>query len=224
VPDRPAAVAGPRSIGILGGTFNPPHLGHVAVADHARSALGLELVLLTPAHIPPHKPTAPDPGSECRLAMCRLAVDGADGVAVCTVELERGGPSYTVDTLRSIHASHPHAELTFIVGADVASTLPSWREPRELLELADLAVAARAGSDRAAVVEAVAGLRGGPASEGAGRELPVRFLDMAEIEISSSMVRRRVAAGESIEELVGPAVARYIAEHDLYRGGVGAIA
>jgi nicotinate-nucleotide adenylyltransferase len=229
VPDRPAAEAGARSIGILGGTFNPPHLGHLVVADHARSALGLELVLLTPAHIPPHKPTAPDPGSERRLAMCRLAVEGADGVAVCAVELERGGPSYTVDTLRSIHASHPHAELTFIVGADVASTLPSWREPRELLELADLAVAARVGTDRAAVVEAVAGLRGGPASEGtasegAGGELPVRFLDMAEIEISSSMVRRRVAAGESIEELVGPAVAGYIAEHDLYRDDVGAIA
>ena len=150
--------------------------------------------------------------------MCRLAVEGRDGEAVCALEISRGGPSYTVDSLRAIHASHPHAELTFIVGADVASTLPSWREPRELLELAGLAVAERTGAQRAAVQEAVAGLQ--PRARAAGGA--VRFLAMPRIDISSSQVRERVAAGEPIEGLVAPAVASYIAAHGLYGAGARA--
>jgi nicotinate-nucleotide adenylyltransferase len=99
-------------------------------------------VLLMPAHIPPHKSAEQDPGAQHRLNMCRLAADGEPGVSVCSLEIDRPGPSYTVDTLSAIHASHPDAELTFIVGADIARTLPAWREPAKVLELAHVAVGA----------------------------------------------------------------------------------
>jgi nicotinate-nucleotide adenylyltransferase len=197
-----------RSLGILGGTFNPPHLGHVAIARHALSELGLERVLLMPARIPPHKLTEQDPGPEHRLRMCRLAVDEIPGLSVSELEVKRDGPSYTVDTLQAIHASHPEAELTFIVGTDVACTLPTWREPAKVLELASLAVAVRAGDTRQDVLDTVVSLNG---SAGA-----LRFLDMPVMDVSSSMVRQRVARGKAVEDLLGPAVARYVAEHGLY--------
>jgi nicotinate-nucleotide adenylyltransferase len=202
-------------IGILGGTFNPPHVGHLALARHAREELGLERVVLMPAHGAPHKPAAEDPGPDRRLEMCRLAVNGVEGLTSCALEIERAGPSYTVDTLRAINASHPDARLTFIVGADMASTLPAWREPGELLELAELAVAEREGAGRGDVLEALAVLNGGSDGAPAG----VSFLEMATVPVSSSLVRERAAGGEPIEELVGGAVAEYIAEHGLYRGG-----
>jgi nicotinate-nucleotide adenylyltransferase len=206
---EPAATPGEqlRSLGILGGTFNPPHLGHLTIARHARSELGLEHVVLMPAGAPPHKPIAQDPGAARRVEMCRLLLVGVVGVSVCTLELERDGPSYTVDTLRAVHESHPQAELTFIVGADIASTVPAWHEAPELLRLAELAVAARPGSDRRGVIDALAPL-GAPA--------PVRFLDAPLLDVSSSAVRERAGAGEPIEQLVGASIAGYIAEHGLY--------
>jgi len=207
-------------IGIFGGTFNPPHLGHLAVARHARSELGLERVVLMPAGSPLHKPAAVDPGSQHRLEMCRLAVQGEDGLSACALEVERGGPSYTVDTLRAIHASHPDAELTFIVGADTAATLDSWREPAELLGLARLAVASRSGSDRDRVLDTVAGLAAPQADEWERLALSsrVEFLSMDTIEVSSSGVRARAAGSEPLDGIVDPGVAQYIAEHGLYRG------
>jgi nicotinate-nucleotide adenylyltransferase len=213
-PQRATAPSVQHSLGILGGTFNPPHLGHLALARHALSELGLERVLLMPVHTPPHKPAGDgwsDPGPEHRLRMCQLAVAGEDRLSACALEIERGGPSYTVDTLNAIHANHPDASLTFIVGADTASTLDSWREPAKLLALADLAVAARprsAGTRR--VLDAVAALAP------AGLPPHVRFLAMAPIDVSSSQARRHAALGEPIDDLVGPAVAAYIAEHHLY--------
>ena len=202
--------ADPRSaVGILGGTFNPPHLGHLALARSAREELGLERVVLMPAHSVPHKRVEGDPGPEGRLEMCRLAVGEEEGLGVCGLEIERGGPSYTVDTLRAIHESHPEAELTFIVGADMARTLSTWREPGELLELASLAVAEREDSGREDVSRALAAM-------GA----KVTFLEMGMVEISSSLVRERVAEGKSVGQLVAPAVAEYIVEHDLYRAAV----
>jgi nicotinate-nucleotide adenylyltransferase len=219
-PPRERSAGDARSIGILGGTFNPPHLGHLAVARHALRELALDRVLLVPAHTAPYKAgedgrwDGRDPGPQHRLRMCRLAVDGVAGLSVSAVEVERGGLSYTVDTLTFIHASHPDAELTFIVGADTASTLPSWREPARVLELARLAVAARAGAERRRVLDALSGL--GVADD-------VSFLAMPAIDVSSSLVRSRAADGKPIDELVGPAVAAYIAEHRLYRAGAGAV-
>jgi nicotinate-nucleotide adenylyltransferase len=166
-------------------------------------------VLLVPAHTAPHKADGAeggrDPGPKRRLHMCRLAAAGVAGVSVCALEIERGGMSYTVDTLSALHDSHPEAELTLIVGADVAGTLGSWREPERLLALADVAVAGRPGV-----------AAGWIALPGLARER-FRFLEMQPIAVSSSIVRQRAARGEPIEELVGAAVAEYIAEHRLYR-------
>jgi len=206
--------AGVRSIGILGGTFNPPHRGHLALARHARVELGLERVLLMPAYSAPHKGDEDDPGPARRLEMCRLAVGSEQagaGLEACGLEIERGGPSYTVVTLRAIKQSDPEAELTFIVGADMARTLPMWREPRTLVELARLAVAEREDADRDDVLRALNPL-------GAR----VKFLAMGMLEVSSSQVRERVRDGEPIEDLVVPAVAEYIAEHGLYGATVAA--
>ena len=219
-----------RSLGVLGGTFNPPHVGHLAVACHALRELALDRVLLVPAHTAPNKLQAEgglegggDPGPVHRLRMCELAVAGEPRICACALEIERGGVSYTVDTLMSLHASHPNAELTFIVGADAAGTLGSWRDPAQLLTLARLAVATRTGAARQRVLDAVAQAA---AADGGGEQVArsptktVHFLDMPTIEVSSSLVRHRVAKGESIEGLVTPAVARYISEHALYRGAV----
>jgi nicotinate-nucleotide adenylyltransferase len=222
-----------RSVGILGGSFNPPHLGHCALAQHAREQLGLERVVLVPAYVSPHKSEAEDPGPEHRLNMCRLLIGDASGLSVCGLEIERGGASYTVDTLEALHASHPSAELTFIVGADTASTLPAWREPARLLELAELAVAARAGSTREDVLDRVASIGVGAdrfasstqpaAADRSAAEPPsVRFLDMPVVDASSSVARERAARGLPIDELVGSDVARYIVEHGLYRPGAEA--
>jgi nicotinate-nucleotide adenylyltransferase len=213
VPERPPLPEGLGSLGILGGTFNPPHLGHLAIARHARSELSLQRVALVPAGTPPHKPVEHDPGCEHRLAMCRLLVDACDGLTVCALETERDGPSYTVDTLSAIHASHPQAQLTLIVGADIASTLPAWREPQRLLQLAKLAVAARPGSRRRAVLDALGAL---------GEDARVDFLHAPTLAVSSSQVRERALAGEPIGELVGDAVAGYVSEHGLYGAGVRA--
>jgi nicotinate-nucleotide adenylyltransferase len=198
---------------VLGGTFNPPTLGHLAIARYAREQLGLERVALVPAGSPPHKQIAGDPGPQRRLEMCELLVRGAEGLSVCAIETERDGPSYTVDTLRELHERDPETELTVIVGADVAGTLPSWREPLELLALARIAVAARPGSDRSAVRDALASLGGLERAS---------FLDAPLIDISSSRAREQAAAGEPIARLVGADVAKYVAEHALYGAGAGA--
>jgi nicotinate-nucleotide adenylyltransferase len=179
------------------------------LASHAKGELGLERVVLMPANSAPHKEDEEGPGPERRLAMCRLAVREEVGMEACALEIERGGPSYTVDTLRAIHESHPDTDLTFIVGADMALTLPSWREPEELVGLAKLAVAAREDGGREGVLGALAPLAA-----------KTTFLGMPAVEISSSMVRERIHAGESIDGLVEPAVVEYIAEHGLYRAAV----
>jgi nicotinate-nucleotide adenylyltransferase len=168
-----------------------------------------------PASTSPFKPSAPDPGPEQRLHMCGVLVADEPGVLVCSLEIARGGISYTVDTLSAIHASHPDAELTFIVGADTARTLPQWREPSRLLELARVAVAEREGTDRAGVLDSLHSL---------GAADRVSFLAMPVVAVSSSEVRRRESRGEPIEELVGPGVASYIEEQRFYREGDGAAA
>jgi nicotinate-nucleotide adenylyltransferase len=175
-----------------------------------------------PVHTPPHKQGGQgghDPGPLHRLRMCELLLDGAadaDGLSVCALEIERGGPSYTVDTLTAIHASHPEAQLTLILGADTASTLSSWREPGKLLAQADLAIAARVGSERQQVLDSIALARDGGAA-GQSRSGMLSFLEMPEIEISSSQARLRAASGEPLADLLGADVARYIEQHRLYR-------
>jgi nicotinate-nucleotide adenylyltransferase len=174
-----------------------------------------------PANRAPGKPPEPDPGPEHRARMCQLAVADTPGVSACTLEIERGGTSYTADTLRAIHGDWPDAELTFIVGADTARTMPSWREPQTILELARIAIAERDPTDAGEALGALAALGGAAGKDDRLGPLAAPpealVLDMPRIEISSSLVRRRVAEGEGVEDLVGSAVAGYIAQLGLYR-------
>ena len=201
-------------IGILGGTFNPPHLGHLICAQEAYFQLGLDRVTLIPARIPPHKPVEDEPGAEHRLELCRLAIQGdEERFAVSDAEIVREGPSYTVVTLEELHSSAPDNELFLIVGGDIAAGLPSWHRPERVLSLATLAVAKRRGTSRAAVDEALRAL--------AGRER-TRFFRMPRIAVSSTMLRDRVRAGQPIRYYVPDAVIGYIDQHRLY-AGVGSV-
>lgn len=196
-------------IGILGGSFNPPHVGHLVCASEAASQLGLDRVLLTPVAVAPHKTAELDPGPEVRLELCRLAVGDDARLGVCDLEVRRGGASYTVDTLRELHARAPEDDLTFIVGGDIAVGLPSWREPDAVLGLARLAVAERSGAARDDVAARLA-------RRFADAPAPV-FFDMPRVDISSSDIRRRIAAGRPIRYLVPDPVAEHIARGRLYR-------
>jgi nicotinate-nucleotide adenylyltransferase len=198
-------------IGILGGTFNPPHVAHLVCAQEAYDQLGLDRVVLMPVSVPPHKEAGDDAGADHRLEMCRLAVAKDERLAVSRLELDRPGPSYTADTLRAIHDSAPGDDLTFIVGGDMAHSLPTWREPEAVLEMATLAVAERSGTRRADIEQRLAGL-GGPDT--------IRFFAMPRLDISSSDVRRRVREGKPIRYLVPDEIARYIGVEGLYRAEV----
>jgi nicotinate-nucleotide adenylyltransferase len=195
-------------VGLLGGTFNPPHIAHLICAQEALVQIGLDRVLLVPVYTPPHKEAAADPGVEHRVELCRRAVAGDERLGVSRIEADRPGPSYTVDTLRALHDDAPEDELTFIVGGDMAHSLPEWRSPATVLELATLAVAEREGIGRDDILERLAVLPGA-----AGR---VRFFDMPRVDISSSLVRRRVAAGRPVRYLVPDGVAAYIEQAGLY--------
>jgi len=194
-------------IGLLGGTFNPPHIGHLVCATHALAGLELDRVLLVPVHEPPHKAAEADPGVEHRVELCRRAVAGNEQLDVSLVDAEVPGPSFTVDTLSRLHDRCPGDQLTFIVGGDMAFSLPTWREPEAILELAELGVAEREGVRRADIVERLSYL---------GTD-NVRFFHMPRLDISSSQIRRMVAAGGPIRYLVPDAVADYIEREGLYR-------
>lgn len=196
-------------VGILGGTFNPPHLAHLVCAQEAHRELGLDRLLLIPARIPPHKTVEEEPGPEHRLRLCRLAIDGDDRFSVCELELRRDGPSYTVDTLEELTRDDSIDELFLILGGDIAAGLPEWHRSERVLELAVPAIAKRRGTSRDAVVQALERLNGCERA---------RFFRMPRIGISSTMIRRRVAAGQPIRYLVPDRVAEYIERHGLYGG------
>lgn len=196
-------------LGILGGTFNPPHLAHLLCASEARWQLGLARVVLIPARVPPHKQMGDEPGIEHRLEMCRIAASSqSDWLEVSELEAQRNGPSYTIDTLREIHASQPGDELTFILGGDMAWSLPAWREPEAILELACVAVAERAGARREEIREQLAPLRGVE---------NVSYIEVPRMDVSSAALRQRVRAGQPITYLVPDAVSDYIRDRRLYK-------
>lgn len=184
-------------------------MGHLVCAQDALAQLELDAVVLVPARVPPHKEVPADPGAEVRLALCEAAVAKDERLGVSRIELDRPGPSYTVDTLRAIHATSPGDELTFIVGGDMAASLPEWREPDALLELATLAVAERAEIRRAEILRQLRGLRR------VGDR--VRFFSMPRIDVSSTDIRARVRAGRPIRYLVPDDVARLIGARGLYQ-------
>jgi nicotinate-nucleotide adenylyltransferase len=193
-------------VGLLGGTFNPPHLAHLVCAQEALIQLELDRVLLVPVAVAPHKAIEGDPGVEHRVAMCEAAVAGDERFGVSRADADREGPSYTVDLLGALSGED---ELTFVVGGDMAFALPAWRDPERVLALARIGVAEREGVRRADISERLAGL--------AGAEERVRFFDMPRLDISSSLIRRRAAAGLPVRYLVPDAVAAYIERERLYR-------
>jgi nicotinate-nucleotide adenylyltransferase len=203
-------------IGLLGGTFNPPHLGHLVCAQDACFQLGLDRVLFVPVHSPPHKALESDPGVEHRVQLCVVAVGDDERLGVSRAEADVPRPSYTVDTLRRLHDQCPEDQLTFIVGGDMAHSLPAWREPEAIVALAELGVAERSGLRREDILERLAGIPG--AAE------RVRFFDMPRIDVSSTLIRRRVAAGEPVRYLLPDAVADYIARERLYGAPQGVVA
>jgi nicotinate-nucleotide adenylyltransferase len=195
-------------LGLLGGTFNPPHIGHLVCAQEAFSQLRLDRVLLVPVHSPPHKEIEFDPGVAHRVELCRRAVARDERLEVSTIESDVPRRSYTVDTLRRLNERRPEDQLTFILGGDQACELLAWREPEALLALAELGVAEREAVQRRDIGDRLAGLPGVPER--------LRFFDMPRLDISSSLIRRRVAAGLPVRYLVPDAVADYIATAGLY--------
>jgi len=191
-------------IGLFGGAFNPPHLGHLICAQEAHAQLDLEVVVWIPVGRAPHREIPQDPGPEARYTMCDYAIAADERFGLSRIEIDREGPSYTADTLRALRERSPDDELVLILGGDQAAALPEWHEPTEVARNATLAVAERAESDRARVEEALGGMA------------EVVFFDMPRIDISSTMVRERAASGRPIRYLVGDKVANYIGAQSLY--------
>lgn len=188
-----------RRVGVFGGTFDPLHLGHLAIAEWARGRLGLARVLLVPAGRPPHKRTRRVTGAEHRLAMARLAARGNSGFSVSPIEARREGPSFTVDTLRELKARENGAKLYLVIGEDSLGEFSTWRDPGGILALATLVVATRSG--------------GHPRRAGWP---PCVWLGNPRLEISSSTLRRRAREGRSLRYLVPDPVIAYILRHRLY--------
>jgi nicotinate-nucleotide adenylyltransferase len=200
------AVAGLR-LGIFGGAFNPPHIGHLVCAQEAHLQLGLDAVVWVPMGEAPHREIEDDPGPEARLQMCEYAVAADERFGVSRIEVDRAGPSYTVDTLRELHARGSDDELFLILGGDQAAALASWHEPEQVLERATLVVFERVHWGRNAIGIKIGRLRGAER---------VRYLDMPLMQVSSSAIRRRVREGVPIRYLVPDKVAAYIDAHELY--------
>jgi nicotinate-nucleotide adenylyltransferase len=187
-------------LGIYGGSFDPPHNGHLIVAEYVRKELGLDTVLLVPSFVPPHKQERELSSATHRLVMTRLALRGCAGLDVSDIELVRKGVSYTVDTLKELKYRFPGSELNLLLGTDNYIEFNQWKETGMIRELARLIVMSRPGSEASV-----------------GQEEGTIFCQVPAIEISSTQIRERVRRGESVRYLVPDAVRRYIEKNELYR-------
>ena len=183
-------------IGIFGGTFNPIHLGHLLLAETAREALSLDRVVFIPAAVPPHKPSKALLSGEVRLKLIELAIKGNPGFVASSIELERAGPSYTIQTVEMLHSQLPQAKLFLIVGEDMLSV--AWRSWKQLKQLCTIAAAHRPQAKTS-------------------RQSGIRYLPMPQVEISSTDIRQRLTAGKSVRYLLPSAVAQHIYQHQLYQ-------
>jgi nicotinate-nucleotide adenylyltransferase len=205
-------------LGVLGGTFDPPHYGHLTLADTARAQLRLQRVLFAPAGQPPHKPKDQPSSVAHRLAMVQAALDEAGEPAFCLsrVDVDRPGPHYTVDTLRLLRAQYPAAQIWLIVGADSLADLPHWRDPARITALARLAVLARPGYE--ANLEHLAA-RLPPCNDTApppDLRQSIEWLPGPSLDLSSSALRQRVRQGLPLRYLTSCSVQAYIHQHGLY--------
>jgi nicotinate-nucleotide adenylyltransferase len=195
-------------LGVIGGTFDPPHYGHLVLAENARVQFALNRVLFVPAGQPPHKPERPVTLAQHRVAMVEAAIAGNKDFTVSRVDLDRPGPHYTVDTLGILTRAYPDAVLLFLMGGDSLAEFASWRDPSGIVRQARLAVMARPGweADLASLVEEIPDIRD-----------RLILLDAPYLEISGTDLRRRVRRGLPIRYLVPPGVEEYVREHKLYR-------
>ena len=206
-------------IALLGGSFDPVHLGHVQVAREVRRALRADDFRMLPAGQPPHRElTGASPAQ--RLDMLRLALAGQTGVGIDTLEIERPGPSWMVDTLAQLRAEQPGPPLCLVLGQDAANHLDSWRQWRRLLELAHLVIMTRAGQQADYSLELARELQPRQAASlGALQGKPagcVYLVPVSKIDISATAVRERIAAGQPLHGWIAPAVEAYIRQHGLY--------
>jgi len=196
-------------IGILGGTFDPPHVGHLWLATLAADTLGLDRVLFMPASHPPHKRGRRMSSTADRLLMTRLAIAGDPALELCPIEMERTGPSFTVDSVAELLRRFDGSELSLLMAADSLAQIDTWREPDRLLSMVEWAVGPRPGSDLPTRAELRARF--------GRRASRIHLLDGPSLAVSASEIRRRVAAGMAIRYLVPVAVEEHIAQRGLYR-------
>jgi nicotinate-nucleotide adenylyltransferase len=194
-------------IGILGGTFDPIHFGHLIIAEAAMDQLGLDRIEFLPANDPPHKPEGSVSPARHRAAMVQTAIDPVDYFQLNCIEMERAGPSYTVDSLEQLVRERPQDSFWFIIGGDSLRDLPSWRSPERILELASLAVIDRPGAiyDLAGLEGLVPGLR-----------QRIALVEAPLIDLSATLLRRRFAAGGSIRFQTPDSVIAYMTANGLY--------
>lgn len=209
-------------IGILGGTLDPIHLGHLDTALAARAALSLDRVIILPSRVPPHRQQQPIASRYHRFAMTALAVNGIEGLRASDMELCAPGPSYTADTLTRYHAASglSPSQIFFITGADAFAEIETWHRYPEVLELAQFVAVARPGFPVAGLPVRLPGLapRMLPVDQGGKKttHLAIYLLDARTSDVSSTEIRRRLVAGERLAGLVPPAVETHIRQHDLY--------
>jgi nicotinate-nucleotide adenylyltransferase len=200
----------PRRIGILGGTFDPPHVGHLWLASLAADAIGLDRVLFMPAAQPPHKEHEGISSAADRLLMTRLAISGDDALELTLIEMERDGPSYTIDSVVELRRLYgDEAELFLVMAADALAQVDTWRQPDELLERIEFVVGPRPG---AALPD-----RSGLEARFGAKAARIHLLDGPSLDVSSTQIRQRVAAGHTIRYLVPRGVEELIVDRGLYR-------
>ena len=208
---RPAPDDAPRRIGVLGGTFDPPHVGHLWLAALAADALDLDLVLFMPAAMPPHKGERLISKGTDRLLMTRLAIHNDPKFELSGLEMERPGPSYTIDSVVELKRLYPDAQLFLLMAADSLAQIDTWREPDRLLDEIEWAVGPRAGTelpDRSSLDDRFG-----------DRASRIHLLQGPSLDVSSSEIRRRVAAGHTISYHVPREVEELIIDRELYRRG-----
>lgn len=184
-----------KRTGLLGGTFDPPHLGHLLIAEEVRLALGLEEIWFIPSNVPPHKQTLTRTND--RVQMVERAIADHPNFKMHTIELTRTGKSYTVDTMKSLQEMYPETRFSFIIGADMVEYLPKWHDIETLIETVQFVGVQRTGYS----VET---------------DLPVEIIDIPLFDVSSTMIRERISSGVKVRYYLPEAVNGYIEEHELY--------
>ncbi len=187
-----------EKIGLLGGTFNPPHIGHLVIADQVRNQLGLEEVWFVPTSTPPHKEGKTTIDGDMRVDMLLRAIQGNSYFDLNTLEIDRGGVSYTYDTIKELQDRHPDKEFFFIVGADMVQDLPNWYKIDELIEMVQFVGVNRLDYERES-------------------QYPIIWVDVPNVDISSTELRHRISQGEAVRYLIPASVVAYIVENELYQ-------